>query len=208
MQYFTWVKFIKTKTHFAQPDGSPGSALVQKTYVTNAVNYVGEMAAFTVFDLTGNGISDIAATFYKQNPEERIPETMEYTLVSIQDTVSLASDVISKITNGFGVESIVKYQSTSNSLIFQEPVVYPLGKLKIKAWTVKETFIPDDDGNKLDHIEYDFRNPVIMHTGKGFLGFLETIFTDKVKNTKTTVVSEIISIRTGRQGYWFSICYP
>ena len=196
-------QFLQTTTHFAQPDGSPGPARILKTYITNAANYAGEMAAFTIADLTANGISDLAAVFYKRSPDQKIPQKKVYTIVAIQDSVDLASDVVTKITNGLGVDQVVKYQSTSSSLTYQDDVEYPLGKLKIKTWVVEETFIPDENGNKLDHYSYDFRKPVIMHTGKGFLGFLEHLVFDKVKNLKTTVSNEIISadFEDGTFGY-------
>ena len=186
-------QFIQTITHFAQPDGSPGLPHVQKTYITNATNYAGEIAGFTIADITGNGISDLIATLYNEKVEERTPVSKTYRTYALFDTEKLATDAITSISNGLGAEQQIKYQSTSNSLHFAGAPEYPLGKMKIKAWTVSETYVPDGSRNKLDHVSYQFINPVIMLRGKGFLGFMKTIVSDSIKSISTSVNYEVIT---------------
>ncbi|PLW97122.1 MAG: hypothetical protein C0591_07485, partial [Marinilabiliales bacterium] len=134
---------------------------------------------------------------------DKEPHTYYFSLYGFKDTGSQSANLITGITNGFGVKREITYQSSRNS--YQEPASYdyPLALYKSKTWLVDESYIVGEAGNKLNHQKYAFNTPLVMLRGKGFIGFNKTTVTDYQENTETTADYYILKpIINGKEMYF------
>jgi RHS repeat-associated protein len=143
-----------------------------------------------VADLNGDGITDFALTYCRQ-PESNIGAVDNNlngewkTLVSINQ--SKKSGKVDKIILGNTAEIKVEYNSTIVLGTFDSdtlPIKYPNVPYNVPLSVVKSTTSPDGIGGT-NTVNYEYKNPIIGITGRGFLGFEKSSIYSLVNDYKT-----------------------
>lgn len=143
-----------------------------------------------VADLNGDGISDFALTYCRQ-PESTsgisnndLNGTWK-TLVSLNQTKK--SGKIDKITLGNSAEIKVEYASTIELGAFDSDTLsikYPNVPYNIPLSVVKSTLSPNGIGSE-NKVIYEYKNPIIGITGRGFIGFEKSTIHSLVNEYRT-----------------------
>jgi len=143
-----------------------------------------------VADLNGDGISDFALTYCRQpestsgNSNNDLNGTWK-TLVSINQAKK--SGRIDKITLGNSAEIKVEYASTIELGAFDSDTLsikYPNVPYNIPLSVVKSTLSPNGIGSE-NKVIYEYKNPIIGITGRGFLGFEKSTIHSLVNEYRT-----------------------
>ena len=199
-------QYIKTKTYYAHPDGSFNEPVEDDVYITSLYSLAFSVNALSYADLNGNGINDLVVGFRR---EENIDYERRFFLNTyfINDDNLKATNVITGITNGLGIENKINYQRSCNSFLGFEEYTYPISPIKNKNWLVSETFTKVTDDIKLNHQEYSYKTPLVLLNGRGFMGFKQTEIVNKDNETVITSTNSIESKRVGNTDYYCQL-YP
>lgn len=143
-----------------------------------------------VADLNGDGITDFALTYSRQ-PESNVGgidnelKGSWKTLASINQAKK--SGKIDKIILGNRAEIKIEYANTIELGAFDSdtlPIKYPNVPYNIPLNVVKSTASPNGVGG-INAVNYEYKNPVIGITGRGFLGFEKSCINSLINDYKT-----------------------
>lgn len=149
----------------------------ERSYIHDGVF---DQASELITDMNGDGRSDLIAT------EPFSPLEMFY---FDKDGHERSLD---KVVNGMNaaIDFDYTYARTSDETIAEAEFTYPAGKVKLPIEVVSMQQVPDGLGGTVSTL-YAFKHSIVNRTGRGFVGFKETIQANPVMNASSISLFDV-----------------
>ena len=150
----------------------------------NAMSYPANNSLVYSGDFNGDGRTDLVTTSDWEHSDR-----LGYKMFL---TPEMNCNMLSKITDGFGNETVITYKNMTDSTVHQRGSIssYPLTSFS-PAWPVVYQVTTPNGIGGTNRTTYTYKNALLHRDGRGVLGFEYVIVNNEALNTVTTTQYEI-----------------